>query len=75
MAGEGPPAISQCHLSPLGQEGGLQVSGFSSWTARGIACCGGTVGWAALTPQGPAQSPGTECPRLACFIGGPRCCF
>lgn len=49
MSGEGQPAISQDYPSPLGQEGGPQVSGFFSGPAPEIAYSGGKVGWAGLT--------------------------
>lgn len=75
MSGKGYLAISQDHPSPFGQEGGLQVSGFSSGTAPGIAYCGGKIRWAGLILHGPTQSSVTACPQLGWMICRPHCCF
>lgn len=75
MSGEGQLAISQGskrdHPS-LGQEGGLQASGFSLGAAPGIDYCGGR--WGGADPSMDQHSPQAQCPQLGHLISGYHCC-
>lgn len=60
MSGEGQLSIAQGSKrdlpTPLGQESGLQASGFSSGAAPGMAYCG-EGGLGRLTPPWPDRAP------------------